>query len=267
MTEILNSLRMRAKRSGAHLSGAERLLNVDELESAAVAMINRALDHPRGCAEWISLKIEEIPCEQLQFSPLPDLFDNRVASWKQGRDLASSFLLDAGVAEVACRQAISFLNNGAAPNGQSMRGAMLIDAETGQRLEPDQERGVRASRMDLLPETRLHLSRELGKAGLNNAHVIEALTLAAKVIQAPGVVAELCWSDDPDYLAGYVASELGGYQRINLMKPAGEQRGGRAFFIQNQRLQLDALIHWLEYQPLMMNRLGHIHKPRSWQVD
>ena len=255
---------MRSERQGHHISGAERLLTPTELGTAAVEMLQRALLHSRGQGERIVFRVEEISLSTIQQGRLPDLFNNQVADWAQGRELARECLKRAGVSLQAIENAMAALEQGPAPDGRSMRGAMLIDAETGERLEEDPTRGVRASRMDLTPRTRRQLCTALGAFGLNNLHVIEALTLAAKVIVAPGMVAELCWSDDPDYLAGYVASDKLGYQRINLLKPAGEERGGRAFFVTSDRSQIPALVEWLEKQPILFERIGRVHAPRKW---
>ena len=118
--------------------------------------------------------------------------------------------------------------------------------------------------MDLSSAALQQLTAALARYELDNPHVVEALTLAAKVANAPAVVAELCWSDDPDYLAGYVASKEGGYQRISLLKPAKEERGGRAFFVRCGQTPLTKVIAWLERQPLMFNQIGRIHPPRHW---
>jgi 6-carboxyhexanoate--CoA ligase len=267
MTESMNSLRMRAERNGDHISGAERLLAAEELTAAAVAMLQRALQHPRGRVDRISIRVEEIPAEDIRAGSLPDLYNNEVQTWRQGRDLAREILRSSGVSRRAIEAAISALAGGAAPSGKSMRGAMLVDADTGQRLESDQARGVRASRMDLTAAARRQLCSALEGFGLNKPQVVEALTLAAKVLSAPGVVAELCWSDDPGYLAGYVAGQQIGYQRINLLKPAGEERGGRAFFVNCSMTRLPTLVKWLERQPLLIERIGRIHPPRSWQGE
>jgi 6-carboxyhexanoate--CoA ligase len=267
MTESLNSLRMRAERDGKHISGAERLVCFDELQDTAFEMLQRALLHPRGQAENINICVEPISRSDLQIGRLLDLHNNQVQSWQQGRELAAEMLDTYGVTKVAVERAINHLASGAAPDGQSMRGAMLIDADSGERLEADQTRGIRVSRMDLSSEARQQLRSVLAAEGLDNPHVIEALTLAAKVVSAPSVVAELCWSDDPDYLAGYVASENGGYQRISLLKPAGEERGGRAFFVRCSKDRLGALVKWLERHPFLIDRLGRVHSPRLWSAD
>ncbi len=102
--------------------------------------------------------------------------------------------------------ALNLLSNGAAPLGLNMRGAMIIDAVSGERLEPDHERGIRASRFDWTDEALDTMTKKLAAIGLTHFRTHEALALATKVAHAPGIIAELCWSDDPDYTAGYVAS-------------------------------------------------------------
>ncbi len=267
MPNILNSLRMRAECEGKHISGAERLLETADLGTAAVELIERALNHPRGAAEKIYLQVDPVPARQVATGTLPDLHNHQVGSWQQGRKLAQQLLEAAGISRSAAIKALQTLAAGAAPGGNSMRGAMLIDAASGERLEADQARGVRVSRMDLSCAARDRLLQRLKEHGLNNSHVVEALTLAAKVIAAPGVLAELCWSDDPDYLAGYVASPQLGYRRINHLKPVGEERGGRAFFIDRSQVELGELVSWLEQAPLLIDQIGAVHPPQFCQGE
>ena len=85
-----------------------------------------------------------------------------------------------------------------------MRGAMLLDADTLERLEPDAERGLRATYMDAERTAK-------GASDCKN-HFAEAVVLATKVIHAPHIVAEICVSDDPDYVTGYVAAQSFGYR-------------------------------------------------------
>lgn len=261
MLTDLTSLRMHAQRAGRHISGAERLLAQDELGDAAVAMLQRALKHPRGAAQRISFHIEAISGSAISRATLLDFTNNPVANWQQGRQLARQLLVKIGVSGAVVTRAMEILAQGAAPDGQSMRGALLIDADSGERLEKDPARGVRASRMDLIREIRQELGGLLERLNLNNSHVVEALTLASKVCSAQGVVAELCWSDDPDYVAGYVASRDHGYQRISVLKPVGEERGGRAFFVRQNRAVLPELVTWLEQAPLLFDRIGRINGP------
>lgn len=116
----------------------------------------------------------------------------------------------------------------------NMRGAILMDANTGVRLDQDTMRGVRVSHMDASgAETRSM-----------NVHMREALVLATKVQSCPGIVGELCWSDDPDYTVGYVACG-GVYHRIPHMKKMGNPIGGRVFFVDSNE-SIQEIVDYLE---------------------
>jgi 6-carboxyhexanoate--CoA ligase len=265
MSPDLFSIRMHASLGGAHLSGAERLASASELEHLAAELIGRALAHPRGVADDIRITVEALEPTGVRFGRLPDLRTMMVADWRQGREAASALLVEAGVDPSAAQNAMDTLAAGAAPGGTSMRGAMLIDASDGRRLEPDPCRGVRTSRMDLTPSAALRLREGLAPLGLDNPHVREALVLAAKVLSAPGIVAELCWSDDPDYTAGYVTSPRHGYVRFPHLKPPGEERGGRAFFLRNEGLDIEKVIDYLEHAVFLIDEVGALHGLRPWR--
>jgi len=57
-------------------------------------------------------------------------------------------------------------------------------------------------------------------------HFQEAIVLASKVVSAPRIIAEICMSDDPDYVTGYVAAPSIGYQRTTRLKEPGGPDGG-----------------------------------------
>ena len=64
---MLYSLKMRAAQGGSHeqggkhISGAERLVNAQDLEGQVAKMLARAQNHERGRADFINIKIQEIP--------------------------------------------------------------------------------------------------------------------------------------------------------------------------------------------------------------
>ena len=145
----LFSIRMRAAQSGEHISGAERIATAQDLTVIATAMITRALDHSRGNPDAIRLSIDALPATSIDHAPLPDITTVLVSDLHAGRAAAKSELLRAGVSEAAATAAIQALASGAAPGGHVMRGAMLVDAKSGERLESDPARGLRVSRMDL----------------------------------------------------------------------------------------------------------------------
>lgn len=263
MDNTLYSIRMRSSRNERHISGAEKLTSASRLDEVAAAMVRRALQHDKGQAEQIYLTLEKVDPAQIMRLALPNIRTVCVESVDEGRAAALSMLVKAGVTLKAARSAMDVMAEGAAPNGESMRGAMLVDAVTGLRLERDFYRGVRVSRMDLDDVAACSLHRMLQPAGLYNQHVSEALVLAAKVLHAPGIVAELCWSDDPGYTAGYVASPSSGYVRFPLLKPLGEFRGGRAFFV-TPEVDLEHLSYYLEKQVVLFDRVGRMLPDERW---
>lgn len=247
---MLYSIRMRAAEGGAHecggqhISGAERLLREENLEDIAKKMIQRALTHSRGKADFINLTIETVAEETIKQVPLLPIATYLVDSVQSGRTAAKKLLLSAAITQTAVEQAFYELDH----LQTSMRGAMLLDMVTGKRLDSLAQRGVRVSRMDIYNEK--NFCSWLTKQGLENIHVREALVLAAKVAAAPQIVAELCWSDDPDYVTGYVAARRQ-YHRITQLKEAGDWQGGRVFFVKHDS-DIAELIQYLQYQPVLV---------------
>lgn len=162
------------------------------------------------------------------------------------------------ITPVAFRRAVSQLVS----LPESMRGAMLVDMRTGQRLDPWGQRGVRVSRMSFADETAAITA--LNAAGYSGVHLEEALVLASKVLSAPGVVGELCISDDPDYTTGYV-SYGSTYHRLHHMKPVGSPLGGRLFFV-DATADIAAIKNYLEttvtlVNPPTVSLQGENHEP------
>lgn len=246
---MLYSVRMRAAKGGAHeyggehISGAERLLKEAQVEDMVKVMVHRALTHSRGKADFIRLTIDRIKEDEIQLIELLPIKTFSVQSLLEGRIYASELLVAAGVTGIAAEKAMEALLH----LGENMRGAMVVCSETGERLDSLLGRGIRVSKMDTIdPQA---FSVWLGKQGLTDIHVREAAVLAAKVNSAPSVVAELCWSDDPDYVTGYVAAK-GKYNRITQLKELGSRRGGRVFFVKRDT-DMEALRVYLEEQPVL----------------
>lgn len=260
----LYSVRMHASSRDGHLCGGEQLLSEERLEQACLDLVRRALNHERGRADQVRLSIDRIDADSVVRVPLPVLETWLCDNVEQGRTLAHASLVEAGVPDQVAVAAIGLLARGAAPGGGVMRGAMLVDVVSGERLEPDQSRGVRVSRMGLDSSVGDDLSFGLSSLGLDNLHVREALVLAAKVLAAPGMVAELCWSDDPSYTAGYVAAPKFGYRRFPHLKAAGSLLGGRAFFIDRSRTDLDRLIAFLERTPVLVGGPVELRRARRF---
>jgi len=253
----LFSVRMRAsagaphEAGGRHVSGAERLVDGEELERATVELLRRARE--RGApAGHVRISIDEVSPTQVHRTrclPVTTVDEDDAAS---SRRRAAEVLLRGEVAPVAIDAAFALLQHGAAGDGLPLRGAALLDTRSGERLDPDPHRGIRASRFDYAPEIRDQVRETLTQAGLGHFRTYEALAVATKVVWS-GAAAELCWSDDPGYVAGYVATPRDGYVRFPKFKPSGAT-GGRVFFIRD-RAQAPTLVERLQHECLLIDSL------------
>jgi len=266
MMTSLYSVRMRASCHDQHISGAERLVPVHAVAETTAALIERALSAPLGPPDKVHCNSEQIDPATVHWAKLPDVHSYQVESVQEGRLAATQLLIGAGLSADCAALAVATLAEGAGPDGVVMRGAVLMDAATGERLEHDLVRGVRVSRMDLLSTCRPDVEAILAAAGLGHHRVLEALILSGKVLQAPGIVAELCWSDAPDYVTGYVAAPRCGYQRISQLKTAGDKRGGRVFFVDQTKVTVSALVDYLERQPVLFDAAGTIAPLKKWEL-
>ena len=230
--ERLYGVKMRASLGGVHVSGAERIVNARRVAPTLSALARRALGHERGVPDAINLKVEAQP-DVMRIKALP-VTTIAVADKAEGWDKAAEILSAAGFRRT--REIFGLFRE-----TYPMRGAMLLDADTLERLEPDRERGVRATNMDSEPSP---------PADRKN-HFAEALALASKVLSAPGIVGEICVSDDPMYVTGYVATK-DGYRRISVLKERGDPSGGRIFLYRGPRDAVSETIRFLEKQAVVV---------------
>ena len=237
----LYSVRMRAaqggphEKGGHHISGAERIVKLEEVGAIAQSLADRALHHSKGTADFINITVDVIPSNEITYINCLEVEEHRANTIAEAHQLAIELLQGPDITEVAIQHAITLLKG----LDSSMRGAMLVDAITGIRIDVG-NRGVRVSHMDSFD------SESLG----DNEHMREALVLASKVQSAEGIVGELCWSDDPDYTIGYVACN-GVYHRIPNMKEMGSNLGGRVFFVK-PNVDLEGVIEYLEKAPVLV---------------
>ena len=227
-----------------HISGAEGLYELSEVNKIINNYFSRALSHPRGRPDKVVITIEKIG-QKPKLVPLLPVSAIKNNSPEKAGDVICRVLSGAGVSQKAIDKSLRIVN------AESMRGAALIIAESGIRAEPDKERGVRVSRLGIEKTAERNLAGRLSKRGINNTTVKEALVLASKVASCDGVVAELCVSDDPDYTTGYVASRDMGYVRITNIKKEGRPKGGRVFFVREDA-DIHCIIDYLERTPVLM---------------
>ncbi|HAT98422.1 MAG TPA: 6-carboxyhexanoate--CoA ligase [Acidaminococcaceae bacterium] len=243
----LFSLKMRAaqggphEKGGRHISGEERIVGEKDVECVIHEMLLRAKGHQRGQADFVNIKLQVVDKTHALYKPVLSFSECSSSTAEEGRGVALKELVSAGVSAKAARMGIDAIL--ALPD--SMRGAMLLNSETGSRMDRTGNRGVRVSNMDV--DNPADFAASLLKHGLKGDHVREALVLASKVAAGDGVVAELCWSDDPLYVTGYVGSGKNGYRRIPVLKKMNCGIGGRVFFVK-PGTDIVALTEYLEEQ-------------------
>ncbi len=241
---------MRAQRGRAHISGAEGIFEEKDVGPALLAYIGRAMRHSKGKPDALRLGVELVQSQPLIIRALP-VWTLRTRGPADARRKAARLLSSSGVSGKAAGKAFRILANG------GMRGAALLDRAEGKRFEPDKKRGVRASMLGISKGAMRSLGLALSQKNMDHPRVKDALVLASKVAAAPGIAAELCISDDPDYTTGYVASPAFGYIRLPRIKKKGSPEGGRAFFLGDAAAAGD-LISYLEETPVIVGKISPV---------
>lgn len=243
------SVRMRASKNGSndhdgkHISGGELISTYSDLKQAMNFLIEKGLTHSRGKPDSMHIQFEVINEPIKLLKPL-QVETNEVESAEKGQVLACGFLEKVGIPKKIIEKVYKKITD-----YSGTRGALLFDVHSGERIDDRSEKGVRVSRMDWL-DTNFEKWADHFKMP-RNSRVKEALVLATKVSKHPATIAELCWSDDPDYLTGYVSSKKIGYQRITKLKEYGDERGCRIFFVDSS-VDLTSYIDYLEKQPIFI---------------
>jgi 6-carboxyhexanoate--CoA ligase len=245
---------MKASKKGAskagpgtdiHISGAEGIYGEDEITGISADYVSRVLDHPRGKPDTIVITLESIQ-ERPAKAPLLIVRTEECRSPESARDIIIRYISALGISDRALAAALKVLRS-----KKTMRGASLISAQSGKRLEPDRTRGIRVSRLGIDKSSDKRLRRRLATLKIDNTTVKEALILASKVASCKDIMAEICISDDPDYTTGYVASQATGYLRIPNIKRHGEMHGGRVFFLR-RNADIGKTIDYLEKRAVIM---------------
>ena len=252
---MMYSIKMRCSKGGPHeeggkhISGAERILREDEVEQELINVYRRAITHERGKPDFINFKIEEIDEDEIIYKKRLKINQHHVDSKEEGLNLAKELLKENSVSEESAEKGIQSILD----LEDSIHGAMLIDKDSGERLDDKGIRGVRVTGIASADITKYKES--LKNDGREGLHLEEALILASKIASCKGIVAELCWSDDPSYVIGYIGTKEN-YERIPILKDKGNPVGGRVFFVDANQLNddytLDDLIAYLEKQVVLI---------------
>ncbi|HID79387.1 MAG TPA: 6-carboxyhexanoate--CoA ligase [Aquificales bacterium] len=218
------SVRMRASLKGEHISGQERIVEQKELEKILIELYRR----PKEEWDFINIKIEKL-------SSPPEVIDKALpvksysfpdvnSSWSFVINLLKTYH---GIRKSLTAQLLDKLVGGLHPKGGNLRGAVIIDPSTGKILNKNPEKGIRTILFDW--KRRENIQEVLLKKGYTE-RTVDALALATKNIYC-GIEIELCISDDPSYITGYIASKKLGYIRITPLKKDKTPFGGRVYFI------------------------------------
>lgn len=237
------SVRMRASLQGQHISGAETLVPCPtDVPRITAQFIQRAMNHAKGTPDSITTKITRIADSDIQRVPRLLTREYQAENCHDAHSFVQQQLTTVCSPEIAHKALELLLSI------RNMRGAVLLDAHSARRLEPDHKRGVRASNFGAAPPPAAPHSAE---SGTKKNHYHEALTLSSKVMSAPGILAEICISDDPDYTTGYVSLN-GVYTRVHTMKRLGSPLGGRVFILDSKKASVAAAIDYIENTPVLI---------------
>ncbi|WCK54551.1 6-carboxyhexanoate--CoA ligase [Aneurinibacillus sp. Ricciae_BoGa-3] len=250
MYDRMYSIRMRAaeggphEQGGLHISGGETLVPKVLLEETTKNMLQKALNHSRGDADFIQVIVEKISSnEVVSLAPL-SVTTEAVKSVEEGHHRSVEILQSLGVSNKAITNGMGLLKS-----TTNFRGAVVLSASSGERLDDRGLRGVRATRMGWSHEGYARWSALY--AELASPRIAEAIVLATKVAHAPFMIAELCWSDDPEYITGYISSQQNGYVRITHLKEKGDFSGGRVFYVSDD-VQMEHFIDFLEQTAVLL---------------
>ncbi|HZX48317.1 MAG TPA: 6-carboxyhexanoate--CoA ligase [Nitrospirota bacterium] len=246
---------MRSSLNEGHLSGAERIVNGNVVQ-VIPELMHQAISSCK-MPDRIIFSVDAIDLSSVIYTTPLHIRTIDSLSPEDAEKAAADILKNIDVSPAAIESAFRLLRTGPAPGGKNMRGAVIMDSASGERMEPDSSRGIRVSRVDYTSDARHSLSNRLMKdGGAFHRRILDALAIATKVADRRETVAELCWSDDPEYTIGYVATRNNGYMRITNMKKQGNPLGGRVFFVNRQGLNLGEYIHYMEKQPVIIDRMG-----------
>lgn len=241
----LYSIKMRASKkengTDVHISGAEKIVAASDVDMFSSALIERGMHHSKGKADSLNLKINRVSKEDIIYLDALPVETVEVEEWGNCQEEIRKYLKEIGIDNP--EDIMRFLDE-----TYAMRGAMLLDVDRLIRLEPDKQRGIRATNMD---QERMKGDR----IGNEKNHYEEAIVLATKVANCQGIIGEICISDDPDYVTGYVSSKEIGYRRITKMKEMGSEKGGRIFLFRGTDAEAQKAIDFLQNRHVIVRNV------------
>ncbi len=242
---------MRIHQEGKHLSGAEEIVPVQEIDHVLSSFSKRLLahvlnGHPRPPQQIVT--IDPVPKENIQRkSLLPVQFMESPSCEESAKGLQE--LLECLLPEGKAESILEIFRKEIMETAPR-HGALLVTS-MGRPLMEGEASGIRTTHLGCDASLRKALEESLDHyLEKPNHRFIDALVLASKVLASESVLLEICVSDDPSYTTGYLASRLFGYVRIPHMKKPGIGRGGRLYVV-SPALHLPDLLKELREIPVL----------------
>ena len=82
------SIKMRAEKDKKHISGAEKIIDENDLEKNVLKLIDRARFHEKGEPNFINIKIEKIRESEILYIPILNIKSKKVLFMEEGHILA-----------------------------------------------------------------------------------------------------------------------------------------------------------------------------------
>ena len=240
----LFSIKARSSREDLHISGAERIVNRENLENTICKILKKV---NRENADFISIKVEKLKKEPIILEKSLQIREIKFKDYREANRFAIKKLSEiTGINIEKLKEIVNLIHSGASPNGENMRGAMIVN-QNGERVELDSFRGVRTTTVDFI--NRDKLLEKLLKSGYTE-RTLDALALSTKNLYNENILAEYCISDDKNYTTGYIAYK-DTYLRISPLKEQGNNKGGRIYFVKNNT-DIKKLYDYLENFPILI---------------
>ncbi|MCG9803815.1 6-carboxyhexanoate--CoA ligase [Staphylococcus argenteus] len=224
------SIKMRSSNQNLHISGAETICELENIEQTIQKFYNKGFFHENGQPDFLNIKIQKI-IEPIQQIKALSIIENDKSNLQ-------NLILECGISEYALKQGMAYIEDGIVYTG-----AIIISATSGERLDSAGDRGIRV--------TNFSFEDINNKADLSE-RVKDALAIASCINSKPYVKGELCVSDDLTYTTGYFATGALGYHRLFDIKKANTRHGGRIIFVDDD-LDLNSYISFLESTPKQIN--------------
>lgn len=237
---------------GKHISGAECITDENSLKKDVLALLERAMNHPKGKSDFINISVQKIH-DNSSIRYIDPLEITTVDNHKNIL-YPNLILKKLGFTEDKIKKALEILFS-----LKNIKGALIVSFEDFYEYT---NKITRCSNIDYHMELKDDLNKFLNQNNFLGKYLKDALCLSSKICNDDNVLCELCISDDKGYTTGYISSNSLGYIRIKNFKPKDHEFGGRIIFIKDKN-KLDDTINYLKKSPILIKSIPKINF-NSW---